>query len=109
MRLSSLATLPNVLKQFQNSVYCSAATSDIVLRSATASERVHAEIHNGIKSDDYYTFRNLREPVLDARGKPTLKNGRKVKVEVLVSPSISAHLFGSLTSTAEMFESERKT
>lgn len=65
------------------SVYCSAATKDIILRSATASERVHADI-NGAKSEEYYTFRNLQEPVYNAKGKPIIRDGKKVKVDVLV-------------------------
>jgi hypothetical protein len=67
-----------------NSVYCSAATKDIIVKLATASERVHAEI-NGVKSEDYYTFRNLQEPVYNAKGKQVVRDGKKVKVDVLVS------------------------
>jgi len=65
------------------SVYCSAATKEIILRSATASERVHADMY-GVRSDDYYTFRNLQEPVYNAKGKPVIRDGKKVKVDVLV-------------------------
>lgn len=73
------------------SVYCSPATKDILLRSATASERVHAEI-NGVKSDDYYTFRNLQEPVYNAKGKAVIREGKKVRVDVLVSFYSTYHI-----------------
>lgn len=72
----------------KSSVYCSAATKDIILRSATASERVHADI-NGVKSEEYYTFRNLQEPVYNAKGKPVIRDGKKVKVDVLVGSNHS--------------------
>ena len=42
-----------------------------------------ADVH-GFKKQDYYTFANLREPVLDARGKQVLKNKKKIIIDVLV-------------------------
>jgi hypothetical protein len=64
-------------------VYCSRATKDILLRSATASERVDAEI-SGTKSEQYYTFRNLNGPQYDARGKVLVRNGKRLRRDVLV-------------------------
>lgn len=67
----------------QNSVYCSHPTKTILQRTATASERVHYDVH-GVKSDDYYTFPNLQQPIFDSRGRRVIKNGKKLRMEVLV-------------------------